>query len=333
MQYGDKDGAIGYLVGEENRGLEYMFIMMNLARFAVGVEGVSIAERAYQHALAYAKTRLQGTELGKKGGPRVAIIKHPDVKRMLLSMKSQTEAIRAVAYYCATCLDNGARHPDPEVKKREQLRAELMIPIVKGWSTETGQEVASIGVQIHGGMGFIEETGAAQYYRDARITTIYEGTTGIQANDLIGRKLGRDGGAAMRAMIVDMKVTVAELNANSDADCKAIAEVLGYAINVLTDTTQWILEAFSRNPQESAAGAVPYLMLFGTVSGSWMLGKSALVAAKGIAEGRGDPVFYQGKIKIARFYADHILPRAFTSAYEVTKGAESLLTVEDSVLG
>ena len=332
LSYGDKDGAIGYLIGEENRGLEYMFIMMNLARFAVGLEGVSIGDRAYQHALAFAKDRQQGTEFGKKGGPRVPIVKHPDVKRMLLMMKSQVEAMRAVAYYCAACLDNGFRNPDAETKKREQFRAELLIPIVKGWSTETGQEVASLGVQIHGGMGFIEETGAAQYYRDARITTIYEGTTGIQANDLIGRKLGRDGGATMRALIADMQATAAELGAGGNADCKAIGAVLADAVTALTDTTQWMLEGFSRNPLETAAGAVPYLMLFGTVAGGWMLGQSALVAAGRVTEGGGDPLFYAGKIKTARFYADHVLPRVFALKHEVLHGAESLLTLEEAAL-
>jgi len=332
LQYGDKTGAIGYLIGEENRGLEYMFIMMNLARFAVGLEGLSIAEAAYQHALAYAKERIQGTEFGKRGGQRVPIVKHPDVKRMLLCMKAQTEAMRAVAYYCAACLDNGARHSDEDVKRREQSRAELMIPIVKGWSTEIGQEVTSIGVQVHGGMGFIEETGAAQFYRDARITTIYEGTTGIQANDLIGRKLGRDGGAAMDVLIADMQATVVELNASADNDCRAIGSILDKAIKSLSDTTQWTLEAFKRNPVEAAAGAVPYLMLFGTVAGAWMMGESAIVAAKHVADGNGDRTFYQGKLKTARFYADHILPRVFSYAHTVTQGADSLLGFDDATL-
>jgi hypothetical protein len=218
------------------------------------------------------------------------------------------------------------------MKKREQLRAELMIPIVKGWSTETAQEVASLGVQVHGGMGFIEETGAAQYYRDARITTIYEGTTGIQANDLIGRKLGRDGGAAMRAMIADMLATVIELNASGNADCKAIGAVLDRAIKTLVDTTQWMLESFAGNPQAPAASAAPYLMLFGVTAGGWMMGESALVAERRRTDQGGDQVFYLGKIKTARFYADHILPRVFALAHEVINGAESLLSIEDASL-
>ncbi len=202
LAYGDHGGAIGYLVGEENRGLEYMFIMMNLARFSVGIEGVGIAERAYQRALDYARDRVQGRAPGlDKTVPTATILQHPDVRRMLLTMKAQTEAIRALAYVTGAAIDNARRHPDAEARKRHQAFVELMIPIVKGWSTETAQEVTYLGVQVHGGMGFIEETGAAQHYRDARITTIYEGTTAIQANDLIGRKTARDGGAVARSVI------------------------------------------------------------------------------------------------------------------------------------
>ncbi len=328
LAYGDKGGAVGYLIGEENRGLEYMFIMMNLARFNVGLEGVAIGERAYQGAVAYAKDRVQGTETGKKGGPRVAIIKHPDVKRMLMSMKSQVEAMRAVAYYTAACLDNGQRNSDSETKKREQLRAELLIPIVKGWSTETGQEIASTGVQIHGGMGFIEETGAAQHYRDARITTIYEGTTAIQANDLIGRKLGRDGGATMRALIEDMQKTAAAMAASDNADCKAMSASLAKSIEGFGASTLSLMESFSRNPQEPAAIAVPYLMQFGTVCGGWQMGASALVAAQKLKAGEGDAGFYKTKIATARFYVEHILPRAQALKMEVTHGAASVLIDE-----
>jgi acyl-CoA dehydrogenase len=332
LSYGDNGGAIGYLIGQENRGLEYMFIMMNLARFGVGLEGVSLGDRAYQQALAYAKERIQGSEAGKKGGPRVPIIKHPDVKRMLVTMKAQVEAMRAVIYYCAACLDNGTRNPDADTKRLEQLRAELLIPIVKGWSTETGQEVASLGVQVHGGMGFIEETGAAQHLRDARITTIYEGTTGIQANDLIGRKLGRDGGAAMRALIADMQMTIEDLNASADADCRAVGSTLEDAVHGLRNATHWVLEAFASDPAQPLAGAVPYLMLFGTVTGGWMLGHSALVAAKRLGQGVADELFYATKVKTARYYADHILPRAGALFHEIVHGADSLLALEEAAL-
>jgi 3-(methylthio)propanoyl-CoA dehydrogenase len=304
--------------------------MMNLARFGVGLEGVALAERAYQQALAFAKERIQGSEAGKKGGARVPIIRHPDVKRMLATMKAQVEAMRAVAYYCAACLDNGLRNPDAELKQLEQWRAELLIPIVKGWSTETGQEVASLGVQVHGGMGFIEETGAAQHLRDARITTIYEGTTGIQANDLIGRKLGRDGGAAMRALIADMQVTIEQLNDSANADCKVVSKTLEDAVHGLRNATRWALDAAAQNPAEPLAGAVPYLMLFGTVCGGWMLGQSALVAAARLNEGGGDDVFYSSKIKTARYYADHILPRAGALRHEVMHGAASLMALDEA---
>ena len=213
MAYGDHGGAIGYLVGEENRGLEYMFIMMNLARFSVGMEGVGIAERAYQRAAAYAKERVQGRPIGaaSRRAPRATIIDHPDIRRMLMTMRAHTEAMRAVAYVTCAAMDNAHRHPDAEARKRHQAFVDFMIPIVKGCSTETAQEVASLGIQVHGGMGFIEETGAAQHFRDARITTIYEGTTGIQANDFIGRKTARDGGAMARVVADEMDKVAGEL--------------------------------------------------------------------------------------------------------------------------
>src|SRR5262245_4863432 len=208
LAFGDKGGAVGHLVGLENRGLEYMFVMMNLARFGVGMQGVGLADRAYQHAVNYARDRVQGRAAGAaRDAAATGIIGHPDVRRMLMTMRACTEAGRALGYVTAAALDRAHRHPDPDVRKRELAFAELMIPIVKGWSTEMAQEVASLGIQVHGGMGFIEESGAAQYLRDARITTIYEGTTGIQANDLIGRKLARDGGQAMAAAVVDMRAT------------------------------------------------------------------------------------------------------------------------------
>src|SRR5499427_2300296 len=208
LAYGDQKGAVGYLVGEENRGLEYMFTMMNHARLAVGLEGVAIGERAYQQAIDYAKTRVQGRELGQRSGDRVTIIHHPDVRRMLMSMRAQTEAMRAVACFAGAALDKAKRHPDAAEKRRSQALVDLLIPVVKGWCTEQGVEIASTGIQVHGGMGFVEEGGAAQYLRDARITTIYEGTTGIQANDLVGRKIGRDGGAALFAAIAQAREPV-----------------------------------------------------------------------------------------------------------------------------
>src|SRR5262249_38658612 len=214
------DGAVGHLVGEENRGLEYMFIMMNAARFAVGIEGLSISERAYQQALSYAKERVQSRDL-VGGAKAVPIIRHPDVRRMLMYMKAMTEAMRALAYVVAAGLDRAHRHPEKEERQRSQAFVDLMIPVVKGWSTETGIEVASTGIQVHGGVGFIEETGAAQHLRDARITTIYEGTTGIQANDLIGRKIAREGGASAKELIKTMRRIESELG-SEDEDSNAI---------------------------------------------------------------------------------------------------------------
>src|SRR6202790_1189315 len=211
LAYGQNGGALGELVGEENRGLEYMFIMMNAARFSVGVEGVGISERAYQTALAYARERIQSTEAGVRVGARVTIVHHPDVRRMLLLMKSQTEAMRALAAVVAVSLDAARLHPRAEERERHQAAADLMIPVIKGWCTENSVDITSLGVQVHGGVGFVEETGAAQFVRDARITPIYEGTTGIQANDLIGRKLGRDGGKAAQTVIAQMRALAGDL--------------------------------------------------------------------------------------------------------------------------
>src|SRR5438874_2089258 len=227
LAYGDHGGAVGYLVGQENRGLEYMFIMMNQARFSVGLEGVGLAERAYQRAAAYAKERVQGRAVGEGQGAKGAtIIQHPDVRRMLMSMKAATEAMRAIAYVTAAALDNARAQPETDVRKRHQAFVDLMIPIVKGWCTETAQEIAYTGVQVHGGMGFIEETGAAQHYRDARIITIYEGTTGIQANDLIGRKTARDGGKTAAMVIAEMQKLDAELAEQPGAEFAAIRRAL-----------------------------------------------------------------------------------------------------------
>ena len=240
LAYGDGKGAVGYLVGEENRGLEYMFIMMNHARLGVGLEGVALAERAYQHAREYAKTRVQGRAIGQKSGDRVTIIHHPDVKRMLLTMKSQVEAMRAVAYTASAALDKANHHPDDKERRKNQALVDFLIPIVKGWCTEQSVEIASVGVQIHGGMGFIEETGAAQYLRDSRITTIYEGTTGIQAADLVGRKVGFEKGATAFSIIDEMRQLDAKLAASKNADVSAARESLKRAVDGLAAATQWI---------------------------------------------------------------------------------------------
>src|SRR6266700_2858795 len=273
LAYGDQGGAVGYLVGQENRGLEYMFIMMNLARFSVGLEGVGIAERAYQRATAYAKERVQGRAVGEESSAKTAtIIQHPDVRRMLLSMKAQTEAMRALAYVTAASLDNASAHPDAAARKRHQAFADLMIPIVKGWCTETAQEIAYTGVQVHGGMGFIEETGAAQHYRDARIITIYEGTTGIQANDLIGRKTARDGGATARAVADDIDRVAARLASHPNESLRAIGLRVAAATAALQSAIDWLIPTYGSNVRIALAAAVPYLKLWGLVCGGWQLG-------------------------------------------------------------
>ncbi len=271
-------------MGEENKGLAYMFIMMNAARFAVGLEGVAIAERAFQRALAYAKERMQGRDLA--GGGTVPIIRHPDVRRMLMLMKSQTEAMRALAYVVAAALDVTARHPDAKVREQNQAFVDLMIPVVKGWSTETGIEVASLGVQVHGGMGFIEETGAAQHLRDARITTIYEGTTGIQANDLVGRKIAREGGATAKAWLAHLKAFDAELAKSANADIKAMRASLAAGAAAVGEAVDYIVANAGKDVMSAFAGAVPFLKLMGIVAGGWQMARAALAAEKKSRRGR-----------------------------------------------
>jgi len=327
LAYGDEKGAIGYLVGEENRGLEYMFTMMNHARLTVGIEGIAIGERAYQHALEYAKTRVQGREIGQRSGDRVTIIHHPDVRRMLLSMRAQNEAMRALAYFAAATLDKAKHHPDAGEKRRSQALLDLLTPVVKGWCTEQGVEVASTGVQIHGGMGYVEETGAAQYLRDARITTIYEGTTGIQANDLIGRKVAFEKGATALAVIEAMRGLDAPLG-KGGGDVAGVRANLKEAVDGLESATRWLVETYPRNANAAAAVAVPYLKLFGTVAGGWMMARAARVALEKIQQPGADRDFLEAKLATARFYAEHELPRAIPLAREVTRGADSVLALD-----
>jgi len=328
MIYGEKEGAVGALVGEENHGLEYMFIMMNAARFAVGLEGVAIAERAYQQALGYARERIQSRDLAG-GGASVPIIRQPDVRRMLMSMKSQTEAMRALAYVVAAAMDAAHRHRDRAERARQQAFVDLMIPVVKGWSTETGIEVASTGVQIHGGMGFIEETGAAQHLRDARITSIYEGTTGIQANDLIGRKIARDGGLAARAVIAMMRATEADLAKIAGEDFTAMRKALGGGITAVSDCAEWMVAAFASDIKAAHAGAVPFLKLMGVVCGGWQMARAALAAKKLLTAGAADAAFCQAKIISARFYADHVLSQAGGLRDTVVNGARGVMALAE----
>jgi hypothetical protein len=328
LVYGEHGGAIGYLLGEENRGLEYMFIMMNLARFSVGMEGVGLSERAYQRAVAFAKDRVQGKAVGLEKVSRTGpIIEHPDVRRMLMTMRGYTEAIRAVAYVTAAALDNAHAHPDADARKRHQAFVDFMIPIVKGWSTEIAQEVTSLGVQVHGGMGFIEETGAAQHYRDARIITIYEGTTGIQANDLVGRKTVRDAGAVARAIAADIDKVAAKLASHADPMLNAIGLQLASSTSDLQSAIDWLVPAAGPHARAAYAGAVPYLKLWGVVAGGWQLGRAALIAYQQLAQGFGNADFLRAKIATARFYAECLLPQASGYAHAVTHGGESVLAL------
>ncbi len=327
LAFGDNEGAVGELVGEPNRGLEYMFVMMNAARFQVGLEGLAIGERAWQQALSYARDRVQGTEAGVRGGGKVSIIHHPDVRRMLMSMKAQTEAMRALAYVTAFALDTAARHSDDAVRAQAQARADLLIPVVKGWCTETSIEIASTGVQVHGGMGFIEETGAAQHLRDARITTIYEGTTGIQANDLVGRKIARDGGKAARAALAEMRADAALLP--EVGELRAIRASLESGIGLLASCVDWVVETHAHDPRATGAGAVPLLKLFGIVAGGWQAARGAL-AASGKLGTNIDQEFYAAKIGTARFYADHVLAQAHGLAHAVLHGAPGVMALDEA---
>ncbi len=320
MSYGDEGGAVGYLVGEENKGLACMFTMMNAARLAVGLQGVAIGERAYQAAAGYAKERVQGSAPGHPG--RVAIIEHPDVRRMLLTMRALVEASRALSLVAVAAFDRTARARDDDERRAQQARVDLLTPIVKAWATENGQEVASLGVQVHGGMGYIEETGAAQHLRDARITTIYEGTTGIQALDLVGRKTLRDGGEAMRALLAEM----GELSAALEADGKVADLVDPYAEAVARGAAglDWLLANGAEDPEVPASVAVPYLMLQGTVCGAWVMARAALAASQRLVAGGGDEAFLHAKLVTARFYFDHVAPRAGAWLATVEAGSRGL---------
>ena len=330
MAYGDKEGAIGYLVGEENRGLEYMFIMMNAARFAVGMEGVAVAEAAYQKALAYAKERVQSRELGGSGSKAVPIIRHPDVRRMLMSMKAQAEATRALAYVVAGALDKAHHHPDKDERGRAQAFVDLMIPIVKGWSTETSIDVASLGIQVHGGMGFIEETGAAQFLRDARITTIYEGTTGIQANDLIGRKIARESGATAKAVLGAIGAFDAVLAEIPGGDFAAIRSRLAAGAKAAAESVDWIVSTYGTDAKAVHAGAVPFLKLMGIVCGGWQMARAAVAAHAQLGRGVGDEAFLNAKIATARFFADHFLSQSRGLRDAIVEGAPGVLALAEA---
>jgi len=310
------EGAVGYLVGEEHRGLAYMFIMMNAARYAVGQQGVAVSERAYQGALAYARERVQSAALDSRDGKPVAIVQHPDVQRMLLTMRALTEAGRALGYVAAAAYDRAARHPDEATRAQQKAYYEYLVPVFKGFATESAVEVATLGMQVHGGMGYIEETGAAQHLRDARILSIYEGTTAIQANDLIGRKTLRNGGAVARGCVAQMSKTLAALDAavkTADAETAADLAVLhaqfDAAIRAYADATTYVLTHAQANVRAVFAGSVPYLMLAGTVHGGWHMARAALACLRHLDAGESDG-FYRQKLATALFYGAHLLPRA-----------------------
>ncbi|UGX91614.1 acyl-CoA dehydrogenase [Bradyrhizobium barranii subsp. barranii] len=327
MTMGDHGGAIGFLVGEENQGMRCMFTMMNQARLGVGLEGVGVADRAYQQALAYAQERKQGRAIGKKGDGSDAIFVHPDVKRMLMRMRAQTAAARTICYATAVAIDVSTRAKDPKVRADAAARAALLTPMAKGYSTDIGNEVAYLGVQVHGGMGFIEETGAAQHYRDARITAIYEGTNGIQAIDLVTRKLAANGGAAVWALLDELSATVKQVEASNDPAFGTTGTKLREALEALTRTSKWLLERVASAPNEALAGATPYLQQFGSTLGGCMLASEALAAK---ADGNTDAARY---VSLARFFAENITVQAGALERTVTESAESVAAADAVLLG
>jgi len=320
LQYGDKGGAVGYLIGQENRGLEYMFVMMNAARYAVGVQGIAVAERAYQKAVAYARERVQSRPVDGSLPRAATIIHHPDVRRMLMTMRAYTEACRAMALVGAAAYDAAHAHPDAQVRQRNQAFYEFVVPLIKGFSTEMSLEVASLGVQVHGGMGFIEETGAAQHLRDAKILTIYEGTTAIQANDLVGRKTMRDGGTVARAVAAQIEATEGELAGSGSEHAAVMLKRLRSARQAFVDVVDYIVDKGRTDPNAAFAGSVPYLMLAGNLVAGWQMARALLAAEQRVAAGE-QAEFMRAKILTARFYADHILTQVPGLRDSVVEGA------------
>ena len=325
MAYGDNEGALGELVGDECRGMEYMFAMMNAARFVVGLQGVGMADRAYQQAAAYAKQRIQGRDLVKPGGA-VPILSHPDVRRMLMTMRANTEAARGIAMLTAVASDEAARHPDEAARTAAQRRLDLLTPVVKGWCSDIAVEAASTGIQIHGGAGFLEETGAAQHLRDARITPIYEGTNGIQALDLIRRKVAGDGGESAKALIAEIRRALA---AETAAETAVIRRALTESVDSLDRATGWIAATFGRDVRAVAAGATPYLRLFGTTLGGWTHYLSAIAALRCASESRKNPAFLSAKLATAQFYAETTLGFAPALGRQAMAGADAVMALTD----
>ena len=329
LSYGDNGGAVGYLVGAENQGLACMFTMMNHARLAVGVEGLAVSQRAYQWALDYARERVQGRVPGVEG--RATIVHYPDVRRMLMTMKAYTEAMRALACVTASQIDIEHHGSSAEERAAAANQVGVLTPVVKGWSTEIGQELASLGVQVYGGMGYVEETGVAQILRDARITTIYEGTTGIQGNDLIGRKLIRDGGEGIAVFVADMNSVVTEL-AQGGTQLNPIREALATGIQAVQKAVDYVLANYHDDVNAPGAASVNFLMLMGTVLGGWQMARAALAAQVRLSTGSPDVSFLEAKIVTARFYAEHLMPRAGAHLAAVLAGSESLMGLSEEQL-
>ena len=332
MSYGDEGGAIGYLIGRECEGMRAMFIMMNAARLTVGLEGLGIAERAYQQALAYARERRQGRAFAGEGRLASPIIEHPDVRRMLMLMKANNEAMRAVAYSVGGAIDRAARHPDEGERRRQAAFVDLMTPVVKGWCTDLGVELTSIGVQVHGGVGYIEETGAAQHFRDARIAPIYEGTNGIQAFDLVMRKLPREGGAAVRRVIDDIKAIDDDLAATNHADFVPIRSALAETAAAFEQASVWLIARTGNDPRAAAAGATPYMRLFGTLYGGFLLARSAVAAHATMTNGGDHGDFMRAKIATARFYAEQVLAQTPAALRSITAGTKALFDVDPELM-
>ncbi|MEP3112478.1 acyl-CoA dehydrogenase [Nisaea sp.] len=326
MSYGDNDGAIAYMIGEENRGIEYMFVMMNNARLAVGLQGLAIAERAYQQAVSFARDRVQSRAIQGSEGP-VAIIQHPDVRRMLLDMKSQIEGMRGLCYYTAAEIDRANRHTDPDAKARAQRRVDLMIPVVKSWCTDTGLAITSTNIQIHGGMGFIEETGAAQHYRDARITTIYEGTNGVQAMDLIGRKVARDGGEAAKELFADIRADLEPLRVSDELSARSIVRNMDTALAAAEDAVQWLVTTFPNDAAKAASGGVSFQNLMGLLCAGWLLARGVKAASEQKQNANGNAAFLESKLISARFFADYHLSQAPSLLTQMTESGDSVMAM------
>jgi alkylation response protein AidB-like acyl-CoA dehydrogenase len=324
MAFGDNGGAQGYLVGKHNEGLAAMFTMMNYMRLGVGAQGVGLADRSYQASVKYARDRVQGRVAGERG--RVAIIRHPDVRRTLLLMRSLAQACRAICYYTASCLDRGNHGDTPDSSAAWHARGDLMTPIAKAFSSEIGQDVTALGIQVHGGMGYVEETGVAQFYRDARIASIYEGTNGIQAVDLVGRKLLRDGGATVSAFVSEMRLVDAPL-ANAGEDMASIRLWLAKGLDELVLCSSHLLAGERKDPELAGSAAFNYLMLMGTVIGGWQLARGALAAIRKLETDSTDAVFLRTQVLMAKFYSEHVLPRALAHGVAVRAGSSSIMAL------